>query len=231
MTDRPFEERLDEYLAFARQRPELFRSEPGGVQILLAPEDIRQVETDMATQLRRRGLPERGAEVGIISPDPYIWMLRDAVEFPDGARRLHTRVINRISDGAAVLPLFDGRICLTRQFRHALRRWSLEVPRGAMEPGETPDVAAAAEVREEIGGEIGELVSLGFMHGSTNLYANGVHMFFARLTCIGAPQIAEAISSIEQIAISDFERMIVDSVITDGVTVAAFAHARLRGLI
>lgn len=231
MTGRPFEERLDEYLAFARQRPELFRGEPGGVKILLEPEDIRRVETDMVADLRRRGLPESGAEVGIISPDPYMWFLRDAVEFPDGGRRTHTRAINRIGDGAGALPLFEGRVCLTKQFRHALRRWSLEIPRGAIEAGETPEEAAAAEVHEEIGGEVAELVPLGFINGSTNLYANGAHVFFARLSRVGAPQIEEAIASVEQVTVAELERMICASEITDAMTICTFTHARLRGLI
>jgi ADP-ribose pyrophosphatase len=231
MPDQTPDARLAEYLAFARQRPELFGPPDAAVKILLDPAEIRAVEADIADQLRRRGLPVSGAEVGIVTHDPYMWFLRDAVEFPDGARRTHTRAINRIGNGAAALPVFEGRVCLTKQFRHAVRRWSLEIPRGAMEPGETPEEAAAAEVHEEIGGEISELLPLGFVHGSTNLYANGAHMFFARLSRVGAPQIEEAIASVEQVTIAEFERLIVSSEITDSFTVAAFGHARLRGLI
>jgi len=231
MPDRSAEARLAEYLAFARQRPELFGPADAAVRILLDPADIRAVEADMAAELRERGLPEGGAEIGIISQDAYILFLRDAVEFPDGARRTHTRTINRFGNGAAALPIFDGKIVLTRQFRHAMRGWSLEIPRGAIEPGETPEQAAAAEVQEEVGGEIRDLVELGFIHGSTNLHGNGAHMFFGRMIRIGAPQIEEAIASVEQVTIPEFERMLVRNEITDSVTVAAFLHARLRGLI
>jgi ADP-ribose pyrophosphatase len=231
MAEHSFATRLEEYLAFARERPELFHSAPGGVRILLAADEIREVEASVAAALRRRGLPESGAEIGIVSHDPYMWFLRDAVEFPDGGRRTHLRAVNRIGNGAAVLPLFEGRIVLTRQFRHALRRWSLEIPRGAMEVGETPEQAAAAEVREEIGGEIRELVSLGLLNSATHLHANSVHIFFAHLSKVGAPQLAEGITSVEQVSISDFERMVLASDITDAVTLGVFAHARLRGLI
>lgn len=231
MPDRTSDARLAEYLEFARQRPEQFGPADAAVKILLDPAAIRAVEADMAAQLRRRGLPASGAEVGIFSPDPYMWFLRDAVEFPDGARRTHTRVINRIGNGAAALPVFEGRVCLTKQFRHALRRWSLEIPRGAMEPGETPEEAARAEVHEEIGGDVDDIVPLGLIHGSTNLYFNGAHAFFARLSRVGAPQIEEAIASVEQVAIPEFEQMILSGEITDAMTIAAFLHARLRGLI
>lgn len=225
------EHRIAEYLDFARQRPDLFGPPDGAVKILLDPADIRRVETEAAAKLRRRGLPESGAEIGVVTHDPYMWFIRDAVEFPDGAQRPHTRAINRIGNGAAALPVFDGKIVLTRQFRHAIRRWSLEIPRGAIELGETPVQAAAAEVEEEVGGDIRELIELGFIHGSTNLYANGAHTFFARLNRVGAPQISEAITSVEQVTVAEFERLVMASEITDSFTVATFGHARLRGLI
>ena len=231
MPDQSAEGRLAEYLAFARQRPELFGPADAAVKILLDPAEIRAVEAETAAKLRRRGLPESGAQIGIVSHDPYMWFLRDAVEFPDGARRPHTRAVNRVGNGAAALPVLDGRIVLTRQFRHALRRWSLEIPRGAIEAGETPEQAAIAEVEEEIGGEIREIVELGFLNGSTNLYANGAHMFFARLAKVGEPQLGEAITSVEQLTVAEFERMVLASEITDSFTVGTFAHARLRGLI
>lgn len=231
MPENAAEARIAEYLDFARQRPDLFRTEPGGIRILLDPKDIARVETDIAAQLRRRGLPERGAEVGIVGHDPYVIFLRDAVEFPDGARRTHHRVINRIGNGAAVLPMLGDRVVLTRQFRHPLRRWVLEIPRGAIEPGETPEEAATAEVGEEIGGAIQQLIRLSFVCGSSNLYANGVHTFFARLSSVGAPQLSEAIASVEQFTVKEFERLISSGEIIDGATIGTFAHARLRGLI
>jgi len=224
--------RHQEYLAFAKKRPELFGPETdAGVRILLDLAEIRAVEDEVAADLRRRGLPDEGAAVGIILKDPWILMLRDAVEFPDGARRTYARALNRTGDGAAVLPLYDGRIILTRQFRHALRRWSLEIPRGGIDTGKTAEQTAREEVREEIGGEIGELVRVGFLHGSTNLYYNGAHLYLGRLTRVGAPQLAEAITALVQVTVSEFEQMLAREEITDSFTIATFCHARTRGLL
>ena len=72
---------------------------------------------------------------------------------------------------------------------------------------------------------------IGFFHSSTNLYFNGAHLFFAHLTRIGSPQLGEAITGIEQVTVPELERLIRESEITDAVTIAAFCHARLRGLI
>lgn len=228
-------QRLARYLDFARARPELFDNAGAAVRVLLDPADIAAVERAMLDRLLAMGqAPEdaaRQATVGIVFEDPWIFVLRDAVEFPDGSRRTHTRTLNRLGDGAAVLPLLDGRIVLTRQFRHAVRDYVLEIPRGGIERGQTPEAAARAELREEIGGVAGELVALGFLHGSTNLYYNGAHLFFARLASVGQPQLHEAIVGIERIAAAEFERLLLEGKIVDSFTVAAFAQARLRKLL
>lgn len=231
MTEDKLPPMIAAYLAFARQRPDLFETPPGGVRILLDPAEIAAVQAEIRRGLRARGMPESGADVGIVLEDPWYRILRDAVEFPDGSRRLHTRIINYAGDGVAVLPLFDGRIVVTRQFRHAPRRFLLEIPRGAIEPGHSIEDTARNEVREEIGGELTELVRLGFLYGSSNVYYSGAHLCFARLSKIGAPQLHEGIVAVEQYSVTEFEKLLVDGELLDSFTVAAYAHARARGLV
>lgn len=229
--------RLTRYLDFARRRPDLFDNGDAAVRILLDPADIAAVERAMHERLVARGLApaeaEAQASVGIVFDDPWIYVLRDAVEFPDGSRRTHTRTLNRIGPGigAAVLPVMDGRIVLTRQYRHAIRSYILEIPRGGLEAGQSPEAAAHAELGEEIGAAAESLVRLGYMYGSSNLYAGGAHLYFARLASIGRPQLHEAIVAIEQVTVPAFEAKLAAGEIVDSFTIAAFLHARLRGLV
>lgn len=55
----------------------------------------------------------------------------------------------------------DGRVLLVRQWRHGLRRFTLEIPGGLVDPGEDPGQASAREVREETGHAGGKPVRLG----------------------------------------------------------------------
>lgn len=231
MSDADHAARLEIYFAFAKSHPDLFTTVRDGIRILLDPDEIAAVERAVARDLEARGLPPEGAEVGIVLRDPWFHVIRDAVEFPDGARRTYARVVNRVGNGAAVLPVLDGRIVLVRHFRHAVRRWLLEIPRGGIEPGQTPEDTAHSELREEIGGRIRRIDLLGFLYGSSNLYANGAHLFFAELDSVGAPQIGEGIASIEQFTVSEFEELMQRGEILDAFTVAAYAHAKLRRLI
>ncbi len=51
-----------------------------------------------------------------------------------------------------VLPVLDdGRVLLIKQWRAAVGDWVIEAPAGRIEPGETPEKAAARELEEETG--------------------------------------------------------------------------------
>jgi len=231
MSESTFEARLKTYFALAESCPELFVNPEGGVRILLDPEDIAAVENAKTLDLAGRGFPQDAAHVGVMLRDPWVTVIRDAVEFADGSRRLHTRVVSRINNGSAVLPVMDGKIVLVRHFRHALRHTILEIPRGGIEPGHTPEQTAHAEIREEIGGAIRHLVAMGFLYGTTNIVGNGAHLFFAELASVGTPQIGEGIESIERYSVAEFEELLRLGDIVEAFTVAAYAHAKLLGLI
>jgi ADP-ribose pyrophosphatase len=227
----PLTRRLKDYLEFAASRPELFDTPPGGVRILLDPADIQSVEASVATGLVARGLSAQDAAVGLLFNDPWFYVVRDAVEFPDLSRRTHARIIDYMDHGVAALPVLEGKIVLVRHFRHATRRWMLEVPRGGVEPGQSPDAVVRAELEEEIGGLVSSVTRMGFLHGTTSLHANGAHLYFAELASVGEPQIGEGIASIEQRTVAEFEDMLIQGEILDSFTVAAYTHARLRGLL
>jgi ADP-ribose pyrophosphatase len=73
--------------------------------------------------------------------------------------------------GITVLPVYEGRIVLLRNFRHATQRTGLEGVRGFVDLGEEPAHAALRELQEETGlvCDPENLVHLGFCapEGST----------------------------------------------------------------
>ena len=224
-------DRIDEYLALAQKRPDLFATPPGGVRILLERTEIEAVEASVRVRLTRQGLDPAGADVGVVLRDPWFWVIRDAVEFPDGSRRTHARSVNRIGDGAAVLPVLGGRIALLRHFRHATRRWMREIPRGGVEAGDSAEDTVRKELLEEMQATASRIEPLGFVYGSANLYRNGAHLFYAEISAYGAPQLSEGIAAIELVTVAEFEALAREGEILDSFTLAAFLHARLRALV
>lgn len=69
---------------------------------------------------------------------------------------------------------------LTRQFRYAVGRDTLEVPSGTLEPGEDPLEGAKRELREELGIQAGEWRHLGQVDIDTSIEMCPVDLFIAQ---------------------------------------------------
>ena len=84
--------------------------------------------------------------------------------------------------GVAVLPCLGGRVALLRIFRHPLRAYTWEVPRGFVDAGEEPRAAAARELAEETGLRCAPeaLHALGTLEPEPGILAARTALFLAR---------------------------------------------------
>lgn len=83
-------------------------------------------------------------------------------------------------DWVNVVPITDdGKLVLVRQYRHGIRRNSLEVPGGLVDPGESPEAAAVRELEEETGYAPGHVRSLGRISPNPAIQNNYCHMYLA----------------------------------------------------
>lgn len=222
-----------DYRAFRAAHPERFGSQPDGVALLTDPAEIAHLEAVVGDAYEKRGLPRGWATVGLFYEDPYLVLLRDGVRFPDGRLGVHHRVVRRTPDpsGTAILPILGDKIVLVRHYRHPLRAWSFEAPRGAADPGEDAGATARRELVEELSAEVGEVVRLGHMHGSTGLMGMSVALYLARLARIGETDLGEGIDGHRLVTVGEFEEMVRASAITCSFTLGCFLHARLAGLL
>jgi ADP-ribose pyrophosphatase len=82
--------------------------------------------------------------------------------------------------GAAVVALDDeGRICLVRQYHHAVRDWIWEIPAGKIDNKDPPLTTAKRELEEEAGRLASEWHSLGEFLPSPGFLTEVVYLFFA----------------------------------------------------
>jgi ADP-ribose pyrophosphatase len=135
--------------------------------------------------------------------------------------------------GVVVLPVLRGEILLLRMYRHAVRRWSWEAPRGFADPDEPPEIAARRELAEETGLDCpaSGLIPLGVCAPETGTLA-GRGLLFAAVDCSPAferdrcePGLGEcrAFSPEQALAMADTAE------IEDGFTLAAlYRYARLK---
>lgn len=134
-----------------------------------------------------------------------------------------------ISDGVIIVPITDDdRIVLIRQFRHPVRMWLRELPRGASEEGESPEDAAGRELKEEIGAKATEFFPLGRMVTDSGQQVGHPHIVAARVKLSGdaEPEDSESIDARFQYTYPELAAACERGEIIDSFTLAAVVRLR-----
>ena len=167
----------------------------------------------------------------LIWSNPVVRLFNDRVRFPAvehgrHAEGEHFRLAPAADkeDGVVVVPIaHDDRILLVRQFRHPVRMWLRELPRGAGETGEAPEESTARELREEIGGTVEALYPLGRVAPDSGQLTTIPYLFAARVRRDAGrePEETEAIDRIVAYRYSELRAACERGEILDGLTLAA----------
>ncbi len=140
-----------------------------------------------------------------------------------GGHRVHWDFIHH--DGAAaVLPVLeDGRILLVRQFRHALGRYTLELPAGKLDkPGEPFEECARRELEEETGYIAEQLEFLLFVNTSVAFMDEKIGVYLAQDLKKGEVHWDEDEElGVEAWDLEDLKQLIYKGEMTNAMTVAA----------
>ncbi len=143
----------------------------------------------------------------------------------------HDRVVIEAPDWVNVIPLTrEGLVILIRQFRIGIRSNTLEIPGGAVEPGEEPIEAARRELEEETGYRPAQIELLGFVHPNPAIQNNRSYSYLAtgcEKVDQGHQDAGEDILAelVERAAIPELIR---SGQITHALVVSAFHLERLR---
>jgi 8-oxo-dGTP pyrophosphatase MutT (NUDIX family) len=93
----------------------------------------------------------------------------------------HDFYIIESEDWINVIPFAaDDQVVMIKQYRHGARKVTLEIPGGLVDPGDTPEKAAARELWEETGYQAEELVKIGVVNPNPALFNNRCYTFVAR---------------------------------------------------
>jgi 8-oxo-dGTP pyrophosphatase MutT (NUDIX family) len=125
----------------------------------------------------------------------------------------------------------DRRLVLVEQYRHGTDDITLEIPGGAVDPGEDPATTAARELEEETGYRAAEIIPIGRVDPNPAFLSNRCWTYLA-VGCRDDGEIDPDPS--EEIAVTlapldDFGRLIDDGAITHSLVIAAHDHLQ-RGL-
>ena len=116
----------------------------------------------------------------------YLWnetwfkLRRDRLVKGNG-QEMYPYYVLEYSDWVNVLPVTaDGKVILVKQYRYALGAWSIELPGGIMDAGETdPEAAAKRELLEETGYSCGKVELAGIVAANPATHNNRLHCYLA----------------------------------------------------
>jgi len=150
------------------------------------------------------------------------------VEQPDGERIDYHAI--RLSDvAAAVVTDAEHRVLLMWRHRFLTDTWAWELPMGIVEPGETPQAAAAREVEEETGWRPGPLTELIYSQPGAGIMDSSHHVFRASTaTRIGEPTEHNESDRIEWIPLAEVPAMIQRREIVSAITLLGLQQTLLQ---
>ena len=163
------------------------------------------------------------------------WMRvrEDRIAYPDGTPGLYG-VVEKRDFVLVVARDGNGALHLVEQYRYPIRQRQWEFPQGLMEQGETDHAACARrELREETGLDAASLVQAGELFLAAGFCTQPFRVFLATglSPAAGVRDPEEQGMTTRAFAISEFEAMLRDGAMRDGVSVAAFGLLRARGLL
>lgn len=154
-----------------------------------------------------------------------------ALRLPSG--RTVVRQVVKHPGAVVILPqLPDGRLLMIAQYRFAVGETVLECPAGTLEPGEEPLRCAQRELVEETGYRADHWRPLGMIYSSPGFCDERLHLFFASgLVPERAAADEDEILEVKGLTVQELERAMADGALVDAKSIAAYARAKLQGVL
>jgi ADP-ribose pyrophosphatase len=206
------------YLTLMEERPESFNNN-GSLKIITDPRKIAAFEA--AT----------GKTIGVVYASRFHLLVVDLVQQGDGEPFAYERLLPAVPHGAVVmLPFFNEKLVLLRQYRHALRREQLVFPRGFAEQGLSFEENAVKELTEELGCQVCSVSYCGQVVADSGVDGTSVHVYACNVQDLHIRPDYEGIQNIITVTPAELETLIHEGQIDDGFTLAGYALWKCKNI-
>jgi 8-oxo-dGTP pyrophosphatase MutT (NUDIX family) len=155
--------------------------------------------------------------------NPWMRLREDDILRSNGKKGIYG-VVEK-DDAAIILPIDGDRIWLVEQFRYTIQERAVELPQGGWEREvEDPGELARGELKEETGLHAAQMNYIGNLWIAYGFTKQRQHVFLATGLTQQSPDPDEEEHDlvVRCVPISEFEQMMLDGVIRDGCTLAAW---------
>lgn len=145
--------------------------------------------------------------------------------------QLYPRDVVHHNGGVGVLVVKDGKILFVKQYRYAIKKYTLEIPAGKLELGEDPYESGMRELEEESGYTCDQLHSITSMYSTPGFCTEKIYLYWAQgLRKVEHPRSMDEDEEIETLWISIDEalHMVDIGEIDDAKTILTVQFAKLH---
>ncbi len=215
---------MTDYIYLMHTRPELFENSEDKTSIKIIT-DVNEIQKLSA---------QWNTDIGVVYKDKYIYVLRDAVIFPDGQYGTYIRVVHvSPKAGVVLIPVYNNKILFIRHYRHALRKYMWELPRGFMEENLSVEENASKELWEECNLSCESCDILGQITADSGIMSGEPYVVLAHTTSdvTLTNDAAEGISDMKWLDFRQIAELIANQSIYDGYTLSSLMLAYSKKVI
>ncbi|MEU7689173.1 NUDIX hydrolase [Microbispora hainanensis] len=163
----------------------------------------------------------------VVYSNPWMTVREDAIEHPDGSPGLYGYVVR--PDFVLIVPEEGDGFHIVEEYRYPIGRRSWSFPQGGAEADDR-EAEARRELVEETGLRADRMRYLGRMDSAHGMTDQGLHVYVATGLTKGEPRREHTEQDMRQrwVHHTEFEQMILDGVVSDSSSVAAYLLWRLR---
>ena len=173
----------------------------------------------------------KNVDHNVLFDNPMAQIVVDTVEH-EGQRRKFFYLASPVNAVATVGVTAEGKIILTRQYRHPIGQVIYDLPAGRLNPGEDPIVGARREFEEETGYYPQHIEQLGYYNQFPGMLRAATTLFFARDLMPTGQNLDEGeVLEIVHLPVSVVLEMIVGGEIVDGSLQLGILLAWHKGLL
>ena len=183
--------------------------------------------TETATDAGRRPAKHLRSSSRTVHRGEKFNLRTDVLSLPGGPE-VEKDIIEHPGSVVVIPTTDDGKVLMIEQWRPSVGKYSIELPSGTREAGESVDATAQRELREEAGIRAEQLDRIGGLYPVTGYSTEYSHVYVAR-SLTHDPLAQDKLEDIRVLpmTVAEVWKLIADNTIDDALTVAAMSLASM----